>query len=47
MSSSAPTLKLNSLEDTVRFLECPMTEKEYLDILREKGFLDISDDLQK
>ena len=40
-------LKLNSLEDTIRFLECPMTEKEYLDILREKGFFEVSDEFEK
>ncbi len=47
LSSMKSQLKLNSLEDTVRFLECPMTEKEYLDILREKGFVDMSDEFKK
>jgi len=40
-------LKLNNLDETVRFLECPLTATDYLDILRKKGFLDMSDEFKK
>ena len=40
LNSIKSQLMLNSIKDTVDFLNCPMDEKAYNKILFEKGFLE-------